>query len=490
MVTTVTTINGEVIDKKNSRKIKGLDGEFAYYKIGNVNHKNSGDCFQINNIFYTIDKGRIVWDHTLNQYVLKTTAVFGIVDGLGRPGWFSKTDKSVNVIGKGPEPTPCMTESIAIALGYKKDSVGQYYDMRYHDYSKIFPRQQVTMDYKSTLEYGAKNYIAKAKANFEKYDFKRSKDLDGFYKKNSNLLNTYTFGVELETTRGLIPNELFENLGVVPVRDGSISGLEYVTIPLTGEKGLYAFAELVKLVNHYTDTNYTCSMHVHVGGIPRTESFTLAMFKMGYYMQEELFRMFPSYKRENDGLKRQCYTAPLEDHLMASMNYKSNTPEKVKEDFTLLVNTLTSNHSDFRRYVPIESIKNHPYDPSESAKWHMKERYKWMNLIPIIFTNKQTVEYRIFTVPDTIEKGIFFLWTCLIFTDFIRRNESTVLCNPEVLRGITLDYMASHVTSDSTYKYLLRDRQAYTRNIKVNQGSFFEESSLKVINRIIERDLK
>ena len=50
----VTTITGEVINKKLTRKIKNLQDIFAYYKIGNINQKDSGDCYQINNIFYKI----------------------------------------------------------------------------------------------------------------------------------------------------------------------------------------------------------------------------------------------------------------------------------------------------------------------------------------------------------------------------------------------------------------------------------------------------
>ena len=50
----VTTINGEELLKKNVRKIKREDGSFGYFKIGNIETKDSGDCYLINNIFCTI----------------------------------------------------------------------------------------------------------------------------------------------------------------------------------------------------------------------------------------------------------------------------------------------------------------------------------------------------------------------------------------------------------------------------------------------------
>jgi hypothetical protein len=93
----VITINGEEILKKNTRKIKSIDGTYKYYKIGELNIKNSGDCYQINNIYYTIEKGRIEWDNFKGLYCLKSHLLFGIINDQGNNGYFSKEAPYVNV---------------------------------------------------------------------------------------------------------------------------------------------------------------------------------------------------------------------------------------------------------------------------------------------------------------------------------------------------------------------------------------------------------
>lgn len=474
----VTTINGEEISKKDARKIKREDGSFGYYKIGNPDIKDSGDCYQINNIFYTIEKKRIVWDYLLKRYVLKTSTFEGVVDSKLNIGSFSNEANVITLYINEVKKLPCMSKDIALELNYIEGSFGIWYNPKYYTYSQIFPRRIVDSNYKNSLQYNFKGYLDSCKKNYAAFKITENSDAEELYALAPHLFDKYSFGIELETTKGLIPDSLYKNLGVMPVRDGSISGLEYVTIPLQGKKGVYAFKQIMEYVIRYTDSNYTCSMHVHVGGVPRTMEFIVAMFKFGYYFQEHLYPIFPGYKRINDGIKRQCYTAPLDSLLMSSLNFKSDTTEKLKEDYQKIVSVLSGHHDLFTKFVDLENIQSHPSDPQENAKWHMKERYKWLNIIPLVFTNKQTTEYRIFTVPDTVDKAFLFLIMSLMMSDFVTRNTQTILAKPSYAKKIDLFNLVEATRVSSVVRHVLQHRHGISGHHTNNKGAFFEESAL------------
>lgn len=479
----VVTINGETIDKKLTRKIKNLKDEFAYYKIGVIDVENSGDCFQVNNIFYTLEKGRIVWDEYLKHYVLKTTTVEGIVDINLRRGYFNKDvpNSAIVYLTKEPISELCMATEIAEDLDLINGEHNLYYNSKYYTYDQILPRQSIDRNYKNSLPYNFRDCIKECSKNFDKFNFIENDRTENQYSQIKNLLNTYSFGIEIETTQGMIPLEMYEKLGVRPLRDGSISGLEYVTIPLTGKKGFYAFIKIVELINKYTSHDYTCAMHIHVGNIPRTMKFIVAMYKTMYHLQDEIYRLFPSYKQFDNGIKKRCYTAPLDSHVMASLNYNCNTDDELKQDYQKIVYELSGRHSEYRNFVDLASIQNHPYDPSENSKWNMKARYKIQNLIPLIFTNKQTVEYRIFTVPDTVEKAISFLTMALSITDFVASHNHSVIRSQSCINPISLSRIFDH-TLNNKYDSLnhLQTRERVVTDHINNKGSFFEEKDINL----------
>lgn len=481
----VTTINGKEIDKKLTRKIKNLDGVFSYYKIGNINRKDSGDCYQINNIFYTLEKGRIVWDELLNQYVLKTTTIEGIVDANYRRGFFNENNANLAIVYLNKEPVSemCISRELAEELGLINGQFNIYYNPQYYSYEQILPRQIIDRNYKNSLPYNFKDSIKECTKNFEKFGVIKNDNIERYYSQIKTLLESYSFGVEFETTAGMIPVEIYDTLGVRPVRDGSISGLEYVTIPLTGKKGFYAFIKIVEAINKYTSSDYTCSMHIHVGNIPRTMEFIVAMFKTMYHLQDEIYRLFPLYKQYNNGIKRQCYTAPLCSHVMASLNYECKTEDDIKSDYQKIVFELAGRHSDYRSFIPLSNITSHPYDPSESSKWNMKSRYKIQNLIPLIFTNKQTVEYRIFTVPNTVEKAISFLTIALSITDFVNKHHMSILTSQKCIRPINLYKIFDHTLNDKYDQYEHLQLRESVVNTRINNtGGFFEEKDIYINN--------
>ncbi len=357
-----------------------------------------------------------------------------------------------------------------------------YYNRNNFNYKIIFPREKVDDNYKHSLDYSSTSKMDIAIEKHNAYIPLENDTFNYIYDTLEHLLNKYTFGIEIETIQGIIPEFELNRLGLIPVRDGSISGIEYVTVPLIGKKGLYTYLEFIELINKYTDTNYTCSMHIHVGNIPRTEEFIVAMYKLANIFEIDLYKLFPEYKRINNGIKKQCYTSPLNKAVLSSLGSCTNSSE-INKAFKKISFLLTGYNNSYNAEVnySIGDLKSHPSDPNERSKWYMRERYKWLNLIPLIFTNKKTIEYRIFTVPNNIEKAILFLALTLNTVEFCVNNMKQINSG-KIVNLLTMDLsdMLMHVsTSKNNYIYnLYNDRLNEVNNYKYSKSTFFEEENI------------
>lgn len=76
---------------------------------------------------------------------------------------------------------------------------------------------------------------------------------------------------------------------------------------MEGEKGLQCTADILKVLKERTEyDDNTCSLHLHLGNIPRTKEFILAFFKVGMRIQKDMkcFKCFLYIKNYNYHIKR------------------------------------------------------------------------------------------------------------------------------------------------------------------------------------------
>jgi hypothetical protein len=62
-------------------------------------------------------------------------------------------------------------------------------------------------------------------------------------------------------------------LGLIPLRDGSITGIEFSTVVLQGNEGLNLLKQQVEALNANTIFDKDCSLHIHFGGLNLTVKF-------------------------------------------------------------------------------------------------------------------------------------------------------------------------------------------------------------------------
>ena len=422
----VITIKGEELPISQCRKFNKL-----YYKLGDINIQNSGDCYLINGKCYREETGLIVYNYSIKEYVILNDnllqGVVDVADGNLIIGYFNNNTKYSKITDKnGKSHWLYNVEIFNNNKEYREHlSTGNFYHISTLQALKFNKIEFPNKNYKYSLPYDSKGIIGN---NLKNYNENYNPEISQNIKNYAPLLENLSFGLEFETTKGHIPDRVLNQYGLIPLRDGSISGIEYVTVPMEGEKGLQCTADILKELKKRTSySDETCSLHLHLGNIPRTKEFILAFFKVGMKIQDEMFQMFPLYKKYNYHIKNKNYSAPLPTFEILSQLDPIIDSRNIDENFGILYKYLSMGQEFKSVGNSLDNVLSHPADPNGNQKWLVKCRYFLYNLVPLIFGNKQTIEFRIHTPTYDVNKILPFIFMNSLIVNFVIRNQKLIL---------------------------------------------------------------
>lgn len=420
-------LNLKASEEKKYRVVKGKK-----YLIGDVNVKDSGEIYLINNRYIRFETGTLVYDEYFKRYTLNSKdLVEGIIKIDNKNNFikgFFTPNKKINVYLEynGEKHIVLNKNCLNYNFRFERQS-GIYKFFRSQKASDFVKIQKVSREIKESFPYdsiGKTNSVKKKfEANYEPFSNTAIRNI-------SKAIGKYSFGLEFETCSGLLNQEDLENLPILPLRDGSIEGLEYVTIPLSGSKGISALIDCLKVLKTKTKYDDSCSVHLHLGNIPRDEESILSIFKLFFYLQEEIFRFFPLYKRYNLGVKKKIYSQAYDYKKIREVVQDVNFDNKneVKNCFSNLVNYLAGQENFFEsKRSLLDNIQAHPQDPNGRSKWNITNRYFYINFIPIIFVNKQTIEFRIHNPTYNAKKICMFMLLNISIVDVALKNKKQII---------------------------------------------------------------
>lgn len=248
--------------------------------------------------------------------------------------------------------------------------------------------------------------LCKGNGNFP-YSFpKRYEAVDSFhiFKGAQKVLNNedyplskylnYSFGLEFETSMGYIPQEICFRDGLIPLRDGSISGLEYSTVVLQGNTGLNLLKQQLDTLKEYTKFNKECALHIHMGGFPVNPVSIFALYCLWYYVEREL-----------EG-----------DNYIPSLSFKTSEYKNNRKDYCKKLPGMMDNFNDLFSYMTGRQYfgnlaQPHPNDVEKRAKWNIPTRYFGLNLINMLcYSGPKTVEFRFLRPTYNFRKITLWLY--------------------------------------------------------------------------------
>lgn len=351
-----------------------------------------------------------VYNHTTKKFVARTIGlirgVVGMYENYVEYGYFKLNEKSCFIqIDRGNLYWVIDADLIDKDEYVYSPYIGCYIRREVATPGFLTKRGRGNYPYIINKEYGAcknlLNFENKQRLYKEPVNYKFAKDLK------------YSFGIEFETTGGYISNEMCFADGLIPLRDGSISGIEYSTVPLRGLFGINLLKQQLEHLKEYTDFNKECALHIHFGGFPVEEKYLCALWRIWNVVQFELLQYLPKFSYNTNKYKANCksYCAPLPD-----FNKFNDMYEYVAND---------TYHGDLHQ--------PHVYDLTRERKWQIHSRYHNMNLVNMMcYDTAKTIEFRFLRPTYNFEKIMTYIYLLQAVLEYAKAfADNRTLCDVE-----------------------------------------------------------
>lgn len=313
-------------------------------------------------------------------------------------GEFERTQDTIEVYSRRTdEPTFVKSYEIVKDDVFFSTRLGKYYWSNQFDKYEIFKHTHAKgiglYPYSFEKEYEAVHHAAlfknKQKLKYD-YPFIGADEIP------------YTFGIEFETSVGCIPEPICFRDGLIPLRDGSITGPEYSTVVMGGSKGINLLYQQLETLRKYTHFNKECALHMHLGGYPVDRAFIFTLYSLCYHLESDFIKM-----TNRDVFNTSRYKATGKDYcnpLDEFANFKDMFEGLVRLEFTG------------------DLYGSHPDDVDRNQKWHIHSRYKCVNFINMLcYKSPKTVEFRFLRPTYNFTK--IYTWL-LLFTAILKFAES------------------------------------------------------------------
>lgn len=448
-------INGIEYSPKDVRKI----GE-TYYIIGET-------CWKLGGRWKSIDDPEVAFDHTHKRYDLKKNLTYGIISPESW-GYFTPTLRSVNSeVGMYAEYNDCPLKISASGMKLTNP--------------KMIIQKHLDLSYSFDVEVPYINKIVEA--------FKTTPiNVTSEVKLLAPLLKGYTFGLEYETCNGTIPKDMLPILGLIPLRDGSLrlgngqEPFEYVTPPLSGVKGIQAILDQCTIMQDCCKYDNDCSLHMHIGGLRNDRRVLVALYKLVYSIQQELYDLVPYGKRDPEyffganlksGDKRKNYARLIPDLPAGEIS------QMLQHMFQL-----------FSNGYPIEKSYKRGSDHQQKNKWNRYNRYSIVNFEHLLLGQSNTVEFRIFNMSTNGQNVVNLLLICLAIVRYAEAYSNQIINGQkvtltEVVSGYRNDFgstsgtEAKNLIANMLTNFIKEAKEANFLNACRNHAQNAYESSQK-----------
>lgn len=276
----------------------------------------------------------------------------------------------------------------------------------------------------------------------------------------SKELEELTFGFEIESSDGEIIENIVNQFKFVKLYDGSITGHEFVSIPLKVDNFHYV-EQFCNLLQKACIKNMFCSTHIHLGGIPYSpENFT-SIFSLFKRLEHEIHAIVPPYKKSlnyfvnkrNNGLgeiKDHCKYLP--DHVDLALGSKN------PKGFTQQLAQYFSNG----RNIDLSHLGTTKYkDLFEGRKWNLN-RYFFVNFVNYLFKKEGTIEFRLLESTFCFENILYWLLLNVAIVKYAIKEQTKVFARKDKITledcvyGIYSEEVAFKITewiSSRKYKF-------------------------------------
>lgn len=239
----------------------------------------------------------------------------------------------------------------------------------------------------------------------------------------------YTFGIEIETYKGIIPPHVRKNLNIDSQYDGSVrdengkkdTGGEYTTGVLYGDNGFKHLYEIMTEISRRCLINNTCSVHVHLGNIIFNKETIVLLYKIYQMIENELFSMMPPSRLH----RAHCSHMTKKNFTLTNRGipYEVLIDQYYRDIFKMMSLGEPASAKTNKEF-------NHPR--GKTCGWDQSTpRYWWVNFVPALFNVKgkdnYTIEVR--NMHATLDFDIIKNWVLInmAIVSFVENNKRAII---------------------------------------------------------------
>lgn len=439
------------------------NGQLEYLKnctLINNTYLLKKDCVKIKNTWFSKKDPLIEFDHETEQYFLKSDTskrIYGVIDVNLKThelilGYFTHNPgKNIPLISKLNDSRYLILDEKIVEKSKNfvlNVSEGVWYYVKEDDESFIKTCGQIYNFY----DWKVKQYnIEENESDFKQkaITYKKYPHIITEAHRKLEKLIRYSFGFEFEVAKGFVPDYLQNRNGVVICRDGSIDGgMEAVTIPMEGSKGISAVSNLCNIMKNKVILDIKCSTHLHLGKFNPTKQNIVFLYELCVKIQNDVFSMLPPYKTYWEGFKKKNYCKKLD---LIQVLPREITDAFIEQYFKKIY----SFASDFKmEYKENSTPTRHP----SGHKWDVENRKCWINFVNLFFSNRKTVEFRAHQATFNETKTINWLLICSAILLYVEHFGREILLKSSIsLKDVLNIYRVKYPSKESRFvsQYLI-----------------------------------
>ena len=237
----------------------------------------------------------------------------------------------------------------------------------------------------------------------------------------------YTYGIEAETIRGVVPDYVRHKYnmcakfdGSLRLEDGNAHGAEYITGVLKGDAGLIHIYKIMNELSKRCAINKLCSIHVHVGSVDFNQEYIVYMYKLGLYIEKELFSMMPISRSKSE----YCQKMKKIDLAVRDDSNHEIDIKNAFEEIRKIINVV-----DIKDGYKVSKKKDHPMGHCCGYK-RDTPRYWWLNFVPAMYNIRGdesfTMEFRIHSATLNYKKVENWILICLGIINFVENHKRMI----------------------------------------------------------------
>lgn len=362
-------------------------------------------------------------------------------------------------------------------------------DTMYFDRSRgVWMRSKVNnRPFERTIRKNSSYYRNFSSDNYNIADADSSRALiKQYYKptisKFANYVSQYTsttFGIELENTWGRLSETMLFKLGVVPLKDGSVDGIEYASIIHTGKTAIQSILDMKDI--GYMTCNKFNSTHFHMYAGDNTPKQLVALYQLYYQVQQEVWNIIPPFKKSfhfavaKNG-QDHCMNLPdlgILDYYNDSENTnKTKTIQKLYDDIFTIFH---DGQAPCSQYNP--DTKKH--FKGKVRKWNYTGRYYNLNFWNVFF-GSGTVEFRAVHGTFNWYKVMFYYLICNGIFEFAKNKADYILAEHKIDLEEILKNVYNEELADIILDFILERKRIYRKNrmqqVDCNNNEFDDEN--------------